>query len=140
MSEPSAVAMPLWPLAVYFAAVVGIVIGMLGLSSLLGERHQERATGSPYESGIVPTGSAHVRFSVRFYLVAMLFVIFDLEAVFIFAWAVSAREVGWTGYAGLVLFIAILGAVLLYEWRLGALDWVRSQRHNGRVRHAMVGK
>jgi NADH-quinone oxidoreductase subunit A len=113
----------LWPLAVYFAAVILLVAGMLALSYLLGQRHRARATGAPYESGIVSTGSARLRFSAQFYLIAMLFVIFDLEAAFIFAWAVAFREVGWTGYAGVLVFIGILVAALIYEWRLGALDW-----------------
>jgi NADH-quinone oxidoreductase subunit A len=113
----------LWPLAVYFAAVILLVAGMLAVSYLLGQRHQARATLEPYESGIVSTGSARLRFSAQFYLVAMLFVIFDLEAVFIFAWAIAFRESGWTGYAGVVVFIGALAAALIYEWRMGALDW-----------------
>jgi NADH-quinone oxidoreductase subunit A len=124
--EPSTVnAAPLWPLAVYFAAVVVLVAGMLGLSYVLGEHHKDRATGEPYESGIV---SARVRLSAKFFLVAMFFVVFDLEAVFIFAWAVAARELGWTGYAEVVVFIAILLAALIYLAREGALDW-GSSRH-----------
>ena len=81
------------------------------------------ATGSPYESGIVSEGSARVRFSIKFYLIAMFFVIFDLEAVFIFSWAVAVREVGWAGYLEILFFVAILVATLVYLWRLGALDW-----------------
>src|SRR5215831_13443797 len=114
---------PVWPLAVYFAAVILLVAGMLALSYLLGQRHQARATGEPYESGIVSTGSARLRFSAQFYLVAMLFVIFDLEAVFIFAWAIAFRELGWAGYVGVLIFIGVLVAALIYAWRLGALDW-----------------
>lgn len=101
---------------------------MLGFSYVLGQRHQDRATGAPFESGIVSEGSARVRLSAKFYLVAMLFVIFDLEAVIIFAWAVSGRELGWTGYWGVVVFIGILIAALAYEWRMGALDWGPKQR------------
>ena len=93
------------------------------LSSVLGQRHDEHATGSPYESGILSEGSANVRFSVKFYLIAMFFVIFDLEAVFIFSWAVSVREAGWAGYFEMLVFIGILVAALVYLWRLGALDW-----------------
>ena len=115
--------MDLWPLAVYLVIVSTLVVAMLGLSFILGQRHYNRATGSPYESGILSQGSARVRFSAKFYLVAMFFVIFDLEAVFIFAWAISVRETGWTGYAEVTLFIAVLLATLVYLWRVGALDW-----------------
>jgi NADH-quinone oxidoreductase subunit A len=96
---------------------------MLGVSFVLGQRHQDRATGSPYEAGILSEGSARVRFPVKFYLVAMFLVIFDLEAVFIFAWAIAVRETGWTGYAEVLLFIMVLLATLAYLWRVGALDW-----------------
>jgi len=123
LNMPAIHLVTLWPLAVYFAAVILLVAGMLALSYLLGQRHQARATGEPYESGIVSTGSARLRFSAQFYLIAMLFVIFDLEAVFIFAWAIAFREVGWTGYVGVLVFIGVLVAALIYEWRLGALDW-----------------
>jgi len=114
---------PLWSLAVYGLLVILLVTGIIGLSALLGERHRERATGEPYESGIVSTGSARVRLSVTFYLVAMCFVIFDLEAVYLFAWAVAARELGWTGYAEVLVFVGVLLAALVYLWRRGALDW-----------------
>src|SRR5512140_2956000 len=114
---------PLWPLGVYFAAVVLMVAAMVALSYVLGERHRERQTDEPYESGIASTGSARVRFDIKFYLIAMFFVIFDLEAVFVFAWAVSIRETGWTGYWEMLLFIGILAAALVYVWKLGALEW-----------------
>jgi len=113
----------LWPVVVYFIAVLALVASMLVLSYLLGQRHAERATTEPYESGIVSTGSARLRFSVKFYLVAMLFVIFDLEVVFVIAWAIAFRELGWGGYLGVLFFIVVLVAALIYEWRLGALDW-----------------
>ncbi len=113
----------LWPLVVYFAAVTIVVGGMLGLSYVLGQRHHERRTGEPYESGIASTGSARLRLSAKFYLVAMLFVIFDLEAVFIFAWAIAYGEVGWVGYGGILFFVGVLVAALVYEWRVGGLDW-----------------
>jgi NADH-quinone oxidoreductase subunit A len=120
--------MDLWPLAVYAVIVGMLVVAMLGLSYVLGQRHQDRATGSPYESGILSEGSARVRFPAKFYLVAMFFVIFDLEAVFIFAWAIAVREAGWTGYAEVSLFIMVLLATLAYLWRAGALDWRQRKR------------
>ena len=120
--------MDLWPLAVYLVIVLALVVAMLGLSFVLGQRHHERATDSPYESGILSQGSARVRLSARFYLVAMFFVIFDLEAVFLFAWAVSVRETGWPGYAEAAVFIAVLLATLVYLSRVGALDWRQGSR------------
>ncbi len=113
----------LWPLGVYFLAVIALVTLMIALSHVLGERHREKQTAEPYESGIVSTGTARVRFDIKFYLIAMFFVIFDLEAVFIFAWAVSIREAGWPGYAEMMIFIGILAVALVYLWRLKALEW-----------------
>ena len=113
----------LWPLAVYFAFVLIIVGGMIGLSYILGERHRDPDTATPYESGIVSTGSARMRFSVKFYLVAVFFVIFDLEAVFVFAWSVAVREVGWAGFVEAMIFIGVLVVTLVYLWREGALEW-----------------
>jgi NADH-quinone oxidoreductase subunit A len=109
-------------MAIYFLCVLGVVGFMIGASALLGQRHKDRATGEPYESGIVSAGTARLRFTSRFYLIAMLFVIFDLEAVFIFAWAVVVREAGWTGYFSILVFILLLGAALVYLWRVGALE------------------
>ncbi len=115
--------MDLWPLGVYVALVAILVTAMLGLSYVLGQRHHDRSTDSPYESGILSEGSARVRLSAKFYLVAMFFVIFDLEAIFIFAWAVAVRETGWTGYIEVFIFITVLLAALGYLWRVGALEW-----------------
>lgn len=119
---------PLWPLVVYLLVVVALVAGLLLVSHTLGPRHRGRATTEPFESGIAPTGSARFRFSAQFYVVAVLFVIFDLEAVFIYAWAVAAREVGWAGYAEILVFIVILLVALGYLWRSGALDWAPGNR------------
>lgn len=117
-----------WPLWGYFIAVVIVVAGMLGVSSVLGQRHRDPATGAPFESGVASAGTARLRFSAKFYLVAMFFVIFDLEAAFIFAWAVAGREVGWTGYWTMFIFVCVLAAGLVYEWRIGALDWYVPRR------------
>lgn len=118
-----------WPLGIYLAAILFLIATMLVLSYLLGQRHRDSATGSPFESGIVSEGSARVRLSAKFYLVAMFFVIFDLEAVFLFAWAVAARELGWTGYFEILVFVGVLVAALIYLWRIGALDWAPRAKH-----------
>jgi NADH-quinone oxidoreductase subunit A len=117
------------PFFVYAATVIVLVAGMISLSYVLGQRHKDRQTDEPYESGIVSTGSAHMRFDVKFYLIAMFFVIFDVEAMFIFAWAIAARQAGWAGYIDITIFIAVLVAALIYLWRLGALDWGRARRN-----------
>lgn len=118
----------IWPLAVYFVMVILLVITMLVLSWLLGQRRREAATNDPFESGIVSVGGSQVRISVEFYLVAIFFVIFDLETVFIFAWAIAFFELGWQGYLSMMVFIAVLVLALVYEWRSGALEWGNKTR------------
>ena len=113
----------LWPLVVYLAVSFLLVAFILGLSYFLGQRHDEHATGEVFESGVVTIGNARFRLSAKFYLIAMFFVVFDLESVFIYAWAVAFRESGWQGYTEVVIFIVILLAALAYLWRIGALDW-----------------
>jgi len=112
----------LLPLLLYAIVVVILLAAILFLSYLLGQHHHDRATNKPYEGGIEQSGSARLRFSTQFYLVAMLFVIFDVEAVFIILWALGFYELGWAGYAGVAIFIGQLVVVLIYEWGIGALD------------------
>ena len=114
---------PQWPLLVYIFAVLGLVAIMIGLSYLLGQRHKERATGEYYEAGILHTGNSQIRFTAHFYLIAIFFIIFDLEVVFIVAWAIGFKRVGWAGLWGVFIFILILLIVLVYEWRIGALNF-----------------
>ncbi len=114
---------PLWPLVVYFFLVIMLMAAIVALSYVIGERHAPGAADQPFESGIVTVGLARLRLSAKFYLIAMFFVIFDVEALFLFAWAVAFREAGWSGYIEAVVFVAILIAALVYLWRLGALEW-----------------
>lgn len=107
----------------YGAIVLSLVGAMLGLSYILGQRHKDRATEEPYEGGILSDGSARIRFSSQFYMIAMLFVIFDVETIFIVSWAIAFEELGWYGYVGVLIFIILLVVVLIYEWRNGALDF-----------------
>ena len=118
----------LWPFILYAVAVLFIVASMIVLSHFLGQRHKDHSTDETFESGIASTGSAQIRFSVKYYLIAMFFVIFDLEAVFIVAWAIAFRQLGWLGYTAIAIFIAILLLALIYEWRSGALDFTVSAR------------
>jgi NADH-quinone oxidoreductase subunit A len=124
--------MNLWAFALYAVLVLIIAGSMIVLSALLGERHKDRFTDEPYEGGIKSEGSARVRFPIKFYMMAMFFVVFDLESVFLYTWAVSARELGWTGYFEALIFIVVLLAALAYLWRLGALDWAPDTRRKRR--------
>jgi NADH-quinone oxidoreductase subunit A len=112
-----------WGVATYVGAVFGLVGLMLGASYVLGGRNHGRAKEEPFESGAVSVGSAQLRMPAKFYLVAMFFVIFDVEAAFLYAWAVSVRQNGWAGFAIAAIFIVVLLAALFYVWRVGGLDW-----------------
>jgi len=121
---------PIWQICIYGLAVGLVIAVMLGLPPLLGERYwkkperrSESATAVPYESGIQPTGSAQVRPPVQYYLIAMFFVIFDVEAAFLYAWAIAVPETGWLGFVEVTIFVAIVLAALAYLWLTGALDW-----------------
>jgi len=122
------------PFIVYIIGVAVVVGFMVGVTYFMGNRHKDRETDLPYESGIESTGTARIRFSAKFYLVAMLFVIFDLEVVFIFAWAIAGKDLGWTGYGVLGVFVIILVIGLLYEWRVGALDWISTDKKYMRMK------
>jgi NADH-quinone oxidoreductase subunit A len=113
----------LFPLIVYGVISVGLIAGFIVISSLLGQKRTDHATHDVYESGILPAGSPNIKISVPFYLTAILFIIFDLEAVFLFAWAISIREAGWVGFIEVFIFISILVAGLVYLYRSGALEW-----------------
>jgi NADH-quinone oxidoreductase subunit A len=126
-----------WPFVVYFIAVIAVAASIIIISYVLGERHREQATGQPYESGIKSIGSARLRFSIKFYLVALFFVIFDVESMFIFAWAIAFRELGWAGYISVLVFVGVLVAAFVYLWRLGALDWGTAKRkHLEKIKRA----
>ena len=117
------VAIQHWAFAVYVVAAICLCLAMIGLAALLGGRAYGRAKNQPFESGIDSVCSARLRFSAKFYLVAMFFVIFDVEALYLFAWSVSVRETGWVGFIEAAIFITLLLVGLVYLWRIGALDW-----------------
>ncbi|KPD02943.1 NADH-quinone oxidoreductase subunit A [Moellerella wisconsensis] len=120
-----------WAFAIFLIGTLALCAFMLTAGHFLGGRSKARAKHVPYESGIDSVGSARLRMSAKFYLVAMFFVIFDIEALFLYAWAVSIREVGWLGFIEATIFILVLLAGLFYLVRIGALDWtpIRSRRH-----------
>jgi len=119
-----------WAFAVFVIVAIGLCCFMLTGGWLLGGRARARHKNTPFESGIDSVGTARLRLSAKFYLVAMFFVIFDVEALYLFAWAISIRESGWVGFIEAAIFILVLLAGLVYLVRVGALDWtpVRSRR------------
>lgn len=129
---------PLWPLVIYFVAVLILVSGMLGVAYFFGARPQKRPDAQPYESGMIPTGTTRIRFDVLFFLNAIFFVVFDLETMFILAWAIAFRDVGWAGYIEIIIFIFVLVAALIYLWRLGALDWRTSREKFAQMKEERV--
>lgn len=100
-----------------------LAIALFTLTSVLGDKRMTPEKAMPYESGMDSTGANDVRLSVKFYLTAILFVVFDIEAVFLFPWASIFRELGWFGLIEMFAFIVILGVTLLYAWKKGALEW-----------------
>ncbi len=109
--------------SMYILGVTVMMAAMVGLSALLGTRRRGAADPHPFESGILPVHDMNIRFPSQFYIFAMLFVIFDLELIFVFAWAVVARDVGWRGYGAIMSFLFLLVIALAYLWRSGALVW-----------------
>jgi NADH-quinone oxidoreductase subunit A len=113
------------PLLLFFSLTAILAGVLLSLSSLVGWRRPSRAKQQPYECGMEPTGDAREPFSVKFYLVAMIFILFDVEAIFLYPWAFVFRELQWFGFVEMLLYIAILLVGYLYLWKKGALDWHR---------------
>ena len=118
------------PLLLFMLAVgVVVAVALVGAWFIGAKARHGGARTLPFESGIVPVGDAEeLRLSVEFYLIAVFFVIFDLETIFIIAWAVAFFDLGWRGYIGASVFILLLLAALFYEWRSGALDWGLKRR------------
>jgi len=120
--------MPTYP-QTYFPVVVQVIIaiavaaGLIGASTLLGKRARSPLKDTPYESGMAPVGSARERFSVKFYLVGMIFILFDIEAVFLFPWVVVFRELKLFGLAEMFVFIVLVLVGFFYVYKKGALEW-----------------
>jgi NADH-quinone oxidoreductase subunit A len=113
----------IFSLALYTMVVLALIGAILFLTAWLGGKKKTLEKQRPYECGIVPTGLARFRYPVPFYLVALFFLIFDVEAAFIFAWAVAFDVLGWSGYLRITFFIIVLLFSLFYVWKKGALDW-----------------
>lgn len=113
------------PVVMMLAVAAAIPILLFTLAVVLGPRNPTPEKLIPYESGSESEGASHVRLSVKFYLTAILFVVFDIEAVFLYPWAAQFKQLGWFGLVEMVLFIAVLVITLVYAWRKGALEWLR---------------
>lgn len=111
------------PIFVHFVLVVGLTVGLLGAHALLGGSRPTPPKLEPYESGVWPVGSSRERVPIRYYLIAMLFILFDIETVFLFPWAVVFRRLGMFGLGEMLIFIGVLGVGLIYAWKRGALEW-----------------
>ena len=112
-----------FPVLVQAIIAMALAAGLLSASYLLGKRVRNRVKDMPYESGIVPTGDARQRFSVKFYLVAMLFILFDIEAIFLYPWVVVYRELRMFGFVEMLVFVILILSGFFYIWKKGALDW-----------------
>jgi len=111
------------PILIFIIIGIGLGGAMLTVGALLGEHKPDAEKNSPYECGFGPFENARIPFDVRFYMVAILFIIFDLETAFLFPWAVVLREIGWFGFSAMMLFLSLLVIGFIYEWRKGALQW-----------------
>jgi NADH-quinone oxidoreductase subunit A len=121
------------PLLMHFGIATGLAAAIITLSWLIGQHKPGRAKMSPYECGVSPVGDARDRFSVKFYLVGMLFILFDVEAVFLYPWAVILRELKMFGFWEMLVYIAIVLVGLFYVWKKGVLDWGLSHPRRGDI-------
>ena len=112
-----------FPVLVQVLIAAALAAGLIGASALLGKRAKSPLKDTPYESGMAPVGSARERFSVKFYLVGMIFILFDIEAVFLYPWAVVYRELKLFAFAEMFIFVALILVGFFYVWKKGALDW-----------------
>ena len=123
-----------WSAIAFILAAIGLVVFMLVVPRLLGGRSQGSQKEEVFEAGVVGSGNARIRLSAKFYLVAIFFVIFDLEALYLYAYAVSVREAGWLGFAAATVFITILIIGLIYELSLGAMNWAPADKRRKKER------
>ena len=112
-----------FPIGVVLLVAVGQAFLLLGLANTLGPRRPSLVKTAPFECGSEPVGSARDRFGVKFYVVALLFIVFDIEAIFLFPWAVLFTELGWAGYVEMALFVFTVVLGLVYVWKKGVIDW-----------------
>ena len=125
---PSSYPQIYWPILLQVAMAVAIAGGVMAASHILGHRVRNKVKDLPYECGILPSGDARGRFSVKFYLVGMLFILFDVEVVFLFPWAVVFRELKMAGFISMAVYMALVLAGFFFVWKKGVLDWTGPER------------
>lgn len=125
---PTTYAETWFPVLIQILIAIAVAGGMIGASALLGKRLRDPIKSRPYESGMKPVGNARERFSVKFYLVAMVFILFDIEAIFLYPWAVVYRELKLFGFFEMLLFIVLVLCGYFYIYKKGVLDWSTDQR------------
>ena len=111
------------PIFVFFAVAIGLSLIIIALAWFAGKHKPDRNKLAPYECGFEAFSDSRMKFDVRYYLVALLFIIFDLEIAFLFPWAMALKAVGWFGFTSMMIFLAVLTIGFIYEWRKGALEW-----------------
>ncbi|MEM7138876.1 MAG: NADH-quinone oxidoreductase subunit A [Myxococcota bacterium] len=111
------------PMFLMLGIAATVAFSVYGLTTALGPKNMTAEKAIPYEAGSETTGARHIRLSIKFYLTAILFVVFDIEAVFLYPWASLFETLGWFGFVEMVLFLLVLGVTLAYAWRKGALEW-----------------
>jgi len=121
-----------FPVVVQIVIAIAVAAGLIGASTLLGKRGHSPLKDTPYESGMAPVGSARERFSVKFYLVGMIFILFDIEAVFLYPWAVVYRDLKMFGFFEMLIFVALVLVGFFYVWKKGALDWAAPKKEGSK--------
>jgi NADH-quinone oxidoreductase subunit A len=130
---PTSYAETYFPVLIQILIAIAVAGGMIGVSAVLGRRVKDRVKSMPYESGMDPVGNARERFSVKFYLVAMVFILFDIEAIFLYPWAVIYRQLRFFAFSEMLLFIILVLCGFFYIWKKGVLDWsAEDRREQGR--------
>jgi NADH-quinone oxidoreductase subunit A len=124
---PTSLTETYFPVLLQALLAMALAAGLLTASYLLGKRVRNKVKDMPYESGIVPTGDARQRFSVKFYLVGMLFILFDIEAIFLYPWAVVFRDLRMAGFVEMLIFVVLILSGFFYIWKKGALDWSKPE-------------
>jgi NADH-quinone oxidoreductase subunit A len=124
---PTTLAETYFPVLVAWIFAIMNATGVIVTGALLGKRYRNKFKDTPYESGMMPIGSAKERFSVKFYMVAMLFILFDIEAVFLYPWAVVYRDLKWFAFVEMLIFIALVLAGYFYMWKKGILEWSQAE-------------